>query len=409
MSVRRIVGEDEGKQESGIPIGMTYALGFAIYGILFPFFPIVLKSQGLDDSQTSLALSGAGLAALVGPIIFAHVADRKVAFRRLLPLLLAVSTIVLELMRFSRTVSSAFCAVFLLYFFLIPGLSLLDSFCMDFVLRGSDRGRPRRFQDYRIWGSIGFMFPAVALALWFSEHTAQSSLLITMTMCFTSATAVCALLLPPNAPSRKVAKLPSVEAFRAAMRSPLREFFLANFFAGVGLSIYYISYPIFLHQLGCSVVELGLIINLGVLYEILVMPFAERLIRFVGIRWIILIGFATIPVRMALSAWWPTIPMAIGVQLLHAPLVLGLFVAVPIFLQEQALPSFRHSLQSLNATMIFGLTRFIGPAVGSLVVVSAPGGGLDGLIRGLVLAGLCGAVATAIFYFACNPKAVSAE
>jgi hypothetical protein len=156
-------------------------------------------------------------------------------------------------------------------------------------------------------------------------------------------------------------------------------------------------------------VELGLIINLGVLYEILVMPFAERLIRFVGIRWIILIGFATIPVRMALSAWWPTIPMAIGVQLLHAPLVLGLFVAVPIFLQEQALPSFRHSLQSLNATMIFGLTRFIGPAVGSLVVVSAPGGGLDGLIRGLVLAGLCGAVATAIFYFACNPKAVSAE
>jgi MFS family permease len=397
------------KDGSGISIGMTYAVGFGVYGILFPFFPIVLKSQGLDDSQTSLALSGAGLAAIVGPIIFAHVADRKLAFRRLLPLLLAVATIFLELLRFSHTVGAAFCTVFLLYFFLIPGLSLLDSFCMDFVLRGADVGRPRRFQNYRIWGSIGFMVPAVVLALWFREHSAPADLLVTMTMCFTVATALSALMLPPNTPSTKVAKLPSVEAFRAATQSPLREFFIANFFAGIGLAIYYISYPMFLHQLGCSVVEIGLIINLGVAYEIMVMPFAERLIHAVGIRRMILIGFVTMPVRMALSAAWPTIPMAIGVQLLHAPLVLGLFIAVPIFLQEQARPTFRHSLQGLNATMILGLTRFIGPAIGSLVMASASAGALDGLIRGLMLAGLCGAIAAAVFYSACKSRPVCAE
>ena len=401
--------ETNPKHGPGISIGITYAVGFGIYGILFPFFPIILKSQGLNDSQTSLALSGAGLAATVGPIIFAHIADRKLAFRRLLPLLLAVATGFLELMRFSHTVGAAFCTVFLLYFFLIPGLSLLDSFCMDFVLRGAEIGRPRRFQNYRIWGSIGFMIPAVVLALWFSEHEAPANLLITMTMCFTVATALSALMLPPNSPSRRVATLPSVEAFRAATRAPLREFFIANFFAGVGLAIYYISYPMFLHQLGCSVVEIGLIINLGVVYEILVMPFAERLIQFVGIRWMILIGFVTMPVRMALSAAWPTIPMAIGVQLLHAPLVLGLFIAVPIFLQEQARPTFRHSLQGLNATMILGVTRFIGPALGSLVVASASAGALDGLVRGLMVAGLCGAVAAVIFYPACKARAVCAE
>jgi hypothetical protein len=165
----------------------------------------------------------------------------------------------------------------------------------------------------------------------------------------------------------------------------------------------------FLHQLGCSVVEIGLIINLGVAYEIMVMPFAERLIHAVGIRRMILIGFVTMPVRMALSAAWPTIPMAIGVQLLHAPLVLGLFIAVPIFLQEQARPTFRHSLQGLNATMILGLTRFIGPAIGSLVMASTSAGALDGLIRGLMLAGLCGAIAAAVFYSACKSRPVCAE
>ena len=119
--------------------------------------------------------------------------------------------------------------------------------------------------------------------------------------------------------------------------------------------------------------------------------------------------FVTMPVRMALSAEWPTIPMAIGVQILHAPLVLGLFIAVPIFLQEQARPTFRHSLQGLNATMILGLTRFIGPAIGSLVMASTSAGALDGLIRGLMLAGLCGAIAAAVFYSACKSRAVRAE
>jgi MFS family permease len=159
-------------KESGLPIGITYAVAFAIYGIFFPFIPLIVRAKGLSDAEAGVALSATGLAAMVGPLFFAHIADRKLQFRYLMPLLLLLGALVVGLLDISHTVPTAFAVTFLLYLFIIPAVSLLDSFTMDFVIRGQRAGRNRSFQDYRIWGSIGFMVPSVALALWFSALAA---------------------------------------------------------------------------------------------------------------------------------------------------------------------------------------------------------------------------------------------
>ena len=396
-------------KESGLLIGITYAFAYAIYGIFFPFIPLILRAKGLSDAEAGVALSAAGLAAMVGPIVFAHVADRKLQFRYLMPIFVLLGAVFVGLLDIPHTVVTAFFVIFLLYFFLIPAVSLLDSFTMEFVIRGKRIGLNRSFLNYRIWGSIGFMLPSVALVLWFAAHQVNVELLVMMSMGTMVACALSALFLPANEPVHSDVNLPSKEAFQSAIRPPLRRFFIANFFSGLALGVYYILFPRFLQELGCSIVEVGLIINAGVLCEVVLMPFGRRLIDYFGLELMMLVGYATIPIRMLIMVLLPSIPVMVGVQLLHAPLAIGVFAGTPIFLQQRADPSFRHSLQSLNSALVMGFTRFSGPLISSFVLgMSASQPALEGLSRALLVSGGLGLISTGIFYGVYRQSRVSA-
>jgi predicted MFS family arabinose efflux permease len=269
---------------------------------------------------------------------------------------------------------------------------------MDFVIRNSGASRKRKFESYRIWGSLGFMIPTIGLTWWFGHGhiTASTLLMLSVTACL--AAALCAIKLPNNSPSSSKAKLPSREAISAAIAPPLRGLFIANCFAGSALAIFYIMYPRFLQEIGCSTATIGLIINLGVLYEVILLPFSGRIISALGIKNVILLGFLSLPIRLFITVIWPTLPVAIATQLFHGPLVIGLLIGVPVFLQENAENSFRHSLQSLNTTINHGLTRIIGSAIGAtLVGMGGQGTVLEGLLRAIFAAGALGALATACF------------
>jgi MFS family permease len=138
---------------------------------------------------------------------------------------------------------------------------------------------------------------------------------------------------------------------------------------------------------------------------VLLMPFGRKLIERYGLERVMLLGFCSLPLRIFLMVLSPTLPMVIAVQLLHAPLALGLFVSTPIYLQQHALPSYRHSLQSLNVALVMGLTRFIGPMLGAWVVASLLGQHpIEGLLQAMVTAGALAIVATGIFYRGCYRK-----
>lgn len=388
-------------------IGLTYAISFGIYGVFFPFIPLILRAKGFSDAEVGLALSAAGLSSMIGPPLFAHIADRSVQFRRLMPVLLLISTLFVCLLDKSISVFSAFAALFLLYLFLIPALSLLDSFTMDFILRhrAAESGRPRMFQDFRVWGSIGFMVPTLCLALIFRGAPLDPHLLVSITTGITLAAVLCSIFLPPNTPTKHATELPSKQALLAATRRPLRDFFIASFMVGVALGIYFTYFPRFLQELGCSMAQIGLIINLGVLFEVLLMPFGRKLIERYGLERIMLVGFLALPLRMFLMVLYPTLPMVIAVQLLHAPLALGLFVSTPIYLQRHAQPSYRHSLQSLNASLVTGLTRFIGPMLGAAVVGLMVGSSaLEEIVWVIATAGVLAVGATVIFYRGCHGR-----
>ena len=391
---------------SGTSIGVTYAASFMIYGILIPFLPLILNAQGLSDKETSIAMGGTGLAALIAPVFFAHLADRKFPFRALMPILLLATAASLALLGLSTTAASTFVIIFATYFALIPALTLLDSFTMDFVIRNSRAARKRTFESYRIWGSLGFMVPTIGLTWWFSDKHIPATTLVALCVLSCLVAALCARKLPGNSPSASKAELPSRQALSAAVAPPLRGLFVANCFASSALAIFYITYPRFLQEIGCSTATTGLIINLGVLYEIILMPFSGRIIAALGLRNVILLGLLSLPIRLFISAAWPTIPVAIATQIFHGPLVIGLLIGVPIFLQQNADNSFRHSLQSINTTINHGLTRIIGPAIAAtLIGLGGNIGALTGLTRAIFAAGFLGLIGTACFAFSTKGRA----
>jgi PPP family 3-phenylpropionic acid transporter len=393
------VGEQSSKGFSGFSIGVTYAVALSIYGVCTPFIPLILRAKGLSDAEQGMAMGAAGLSAIAGPMLFAHIADRAMAFRRLMPILLLASSLIIGLLDYITSVAAAFGVIFLFFLFLTPAISLLDSFTLDFLVRRKNAGRPRTFQDYRIWGSIGFMLPSVVLGIWFSSAEVDPSVLLgaAVSVCFVAA--IAATFLPHNSPRKDVAKLPSHAALEAAARPPLRGFFVANWVANLGLGMYYVYFPRLLQDLGCSTVDIGLIICLGVLWEVLLMPYSVRLFRKFGLERSILAGLLSIPLRMLVTVLYPTIPAMVAVQVLHAPLILGLVIGGSMYLQQHAEPSSRHSLQGLNATLTQGVARFFGPMIGAVIVGASIGGSsLDGLLRVMMLIGLLGALGAVLFY-----------
>lgn len=386
-------------RRGGMAIGVTYAITMAAYGSILPFIPIILHANGLSDSNVSIALTAMGAAALVAPLCFGHLADRVLPFRTLHPILLTLTALAFPLLHLCSNTITAFAVVFALNVSLIPAIALLDSFTMEFIIQAGATEKPRKFEHYRVWGSIGFTIPSLLLFFCFRSHPASTDDLLLMGLIVSLGAAIAGRALPHNTPHGHTEDPPRREAIAAASKPPLRGVFIANFLAGLGVSIFYIVYPRLLQALGCPIAEIGLIINLGVLFEILMMPYTSKLIRGMGIEWVILLGFGAVATRFLAVALFPTKAVVIASQLLHAPLVIGCFVAIPIFLQMHARPSFRHSISGLNVSLILGVSRIVGPAIGALALMTATGDEIVALSRALLSAGLLGVVAVALFSY----------
>lgn len=377
---------------------MLYAATFGVYGVLTPFTPLILREMGLPDHHISLALSTFGLAAILSPLIISHFADRAFAVRQIITVLLIINMLILPLWLSATTLSVAASTTFLFFATMLPVLTLLDAFTVNFsIIDKESNHRARHYQSYRIWGSVGFMIPSISFALISRYTTVDSLVMVFAALILCAISIVLARLLPHNVPA-KGSEAPSREALAAAMQPPLRGIFLATSIAGLALSMFYVIFPRFLQELGNSPEEVGLITNLGVLSEILLMPFTTLLIRYLTARTLILIGIASIPIRLLLITSWPSTEMVLYTQWLHGPLVIGLFICIPILLGESARHSFRFSLQSLNSTLVLGLSRMIGPWMGAFLLQIDSHSQLDNLRLTLNSAAALACVAFAVLY-----------
>lgn len=374
-----------------VHLRVLYGLAYAVYGVLIPFLPLVFHAQGLTDTEISFCLSSVGLAALIPPLLFAHLADRHLPFERIVPVVFAGAALLMPFWLMSSSVTATLLITLCIFGMYIPALSLLDAYTLDFVTRHLPAAaKPVSFPSIRVWGSIGFMAPALLLALAQLVVPVTSPLLIVLATIFGALTSVAALSLPQSAPLLRTSSLPSREALAHVLRRPYRDFFIATTTAGLGISMFYIIFPRYLQELGLSTVQIGLLINLGVLCEIILMPFSHRLhVRF-GAERIISFAMWAFAFRMIAITAWPNLWLITLTQALHAPLIIGIFVSAPLYLRNSAGESFRFSLQSLYTTLMLGFSRLIGPALLGLILGSSLRTSFASLQLALFGAGLLG-------------------
>jgi predicted MFS family arabinose efflux permease len=171
--------------------------------------------------------------------------------------------------------------------------------------------------------------------------------------------------LPPvhPAPAEKNGRLPTLDALRVLARPGTRWLCLGLALAAGCSATYHNFFPLYLRNtLGLGREWIPLIINLGVLGEVfytLAFPWFRRVL---GEKGILLAGLGLMTLRMALLSWFPSVPMAVLVQLGHGLEILALFVLVPMLLNRLAGDHFRNSMQGAFS-MFMGGSRLLGTLI----------------------------------------------
>ena len=163
--------------------------------------------------------------------------------------------------------------------------------------------------------------------------------------------------------------MPTLEAFRVLAQPGTRWLCI-----GIGLAVscsatYHHFFPLYLRNtLHLDRQWIPLIINLGVIGEVLYTLAFPALRQRIGEKGILLGGLGFMTLRMALLSWFPSLPVAILVQLGHGLEILALFVLVPMLLDRLAGDHFRNSMQGAFS-MFMGGSRLLGTLLAVLALL----------------------------------------
>lgn len=375
-----------------------YFLALGTVGAIVPFQPMLLHEIGMPDWYVGLVLATPGLAALLSPTLVTYIADRHFSSRTILLLGYAVSALALTLLYLLDSVAAIVGLTLIVNFIYAPALALLDVVSLHAVRHGLVPGiSEREFSLIRRWGSVGFITPAIIIFSLTFGASLSSEIVYLVGALLALGSSVFSRWLPDLEPAaRDTVELPTLTALRELRRPPLGALTLALFVSSIGVSMFYFLMPRYLQELGLSIELAGLVITLGVLWEIALLSSAPRFLEQVGIRWATISGIGLTALRFLLLALIPSVGVAVATQIFHAPLILVLAVVVPVIFTRAAIPAIRNSLLGVASSLYNGLSRVIGPPLAGAIIAAHHGESLDGLRDAFLVAGAFCVVAAVI-------------
>jgi PPP family 3-phenylpropionic acid transporter len=378
-----------------------YFLSFAVLGSIIPSFSLLLAERGLTKEQIGNVWAISSLSVILTPILITFLADTHIAPRRLMAALFALAGVFL----YALMPAKSFWPIVALYSFhmfaLWPVFPLQDGihFAAQAIRRGGNLPEVP-YHTVRVWGTIGYIIPGAAL--YFLLRPGQSmNAIIPCGVVFCALGMINAYLLPHTpAPPRDEAhsRLPTVAALRAIAEPHVLVFCIAMFLVHMASQAYYQFYPLHLtERCGIDKRYVGLIANVGVIFEIFFMLSFAFLVKHLTLRRVMYLGALAIAVRMFFLAAFPNPAMAIAVQLLHGMTVLVVHVAPPVFLDQHADNRYRNSMQGLYTMAFAGAGRVIGSLASGWVAQKS-------LALTFALSACVCLIATLLFYFAFHDR-----
>lgn len=349
---------------------LQYVLAYSITGAMLPYISVYFRQKGLSQIEIGYILAIASAAVVLSPIIVTLLADTRIDARHLMSGLFALSLVGMMGTYFASGFWLLLAAWMFYSLAYVPILPLQDGINLNLQERRISEGLSRiAYYRIRVWGTVGFCIPGVALVIMMRNTQNVSSSLMIGSACAVVG-AINALLLPdpairkhktPSQAMGSAGRLPAIAAIKALLKPQVVIFCIATFLLNTTTSSYYGFYSIYLKEvLHLDSLWLSPIMILGTVIEIAFVLSYGKIIRRFSLRGLMIGSTLTIILRLALLGLTPGVFVAVATQTLHGVMVLALQVAPVIYLNQQAEDRYRHSMQGLYTMFGIGTARIVG-------------------------------------------------
>ncbi len=298
-------------------VGVYYGAIFLIVGLNTAYFPVWLDWKGLTAGQIGLVFAVPHFVAILTTPVLSYWVDGLGDHRRAL-LLLSCGVLASFSMLLGADSFSAVLLIQLFYaLFWSTIMPVTEAVAMSGVRRqGLNYGR------MRLWGSLSFIAASLAGGYMVDLWGAQS--VLWMLLGGAVLLVYSAFHMSSMVPDRGTGDVPLIQnRLKLAKGLPylLTPAFLC-FLATAGLiqsahALFYAFGTLHWQSTGLSTIEIGRLWSIGVVAEILLFAYSNRVIQLVGSRWLLTIAAVAVVIRWSGLALEPPLLALYGLQILH--------------------------------------------------------------------------------------------
>lgn len=333
---------------------------FAMVATIFPYTQVFLRARGFSNAEVGYLQGLMALAGVAGPIVVGHLADRFA--RRRLALLACLAAFIAVLGPLNATTNFAAAALLAMGL----GLSGRTAIPLTDTLAANELPDPtHNYGRVRLWGSVGFVCTLLAIRQMGLVDESSSTSIMRAMLVGAAACLATSGFLPDR--RRGHSGAPTPQAGGRHFDRLFWLFILVVALHRLGMSSYYFFFTNYLRDV-LKLQQAAWVWAVGAAAEVPLLFCAGRIIRWMGIRWMLIVSMASITVRLAVYALVPSLAVILPVQLLHA-LTFGFCHAASIEFLRRKVPAQRRGLaMALYMSLALGLPNFIGSSIGGLVV-----------------------------------------
>ena len=328
-------------------LALAYFTYFGVLGIFVPYLGLFLDGRGFDSRQIGLMLAIVTATRIVGPAIWAGLAERSSKPLRVMQLGAVLACIGWLGSFIDAGFGLLLAALALFSFFWTAILPQLEVSTFLFLNNNTEQ-----YSRIRSAGSVGYIV-LVMLGGWFyqlygSEFMPATALAFLLLLVF------CLFNLPALTPTHDATT--TVLSYRQLARHKVLWVFMgAALLMQISFAPFYGFFTLYSRDLGYSGSQTGLLISLAVAAEIVAFYYAGRLMRNRSYRLLLGICYGLTAIRwlmvalLAHSAWWLALSM-----LLHAGSFAIAHSCAMQFIQQVFPKAQRGRGQAIYAGLIFG-------------------------------------------------------
>ena len=356
-------------------LGLTYFLYFGQLGVLVPYLGVFLDGRGFSSVQIGELLAIITLARIIGPIMWANIADKKgkaLGVLRLGTFLTMSSFASVFYFESFWGMTMSFSLMMMFWTAVLPQLEVITMQCIA--------ARSIGYGKVRLWGSIGFIVLTVLVGWLLDIFSTETPVVVSMA----TLSGLWVVTLFIKQPPLKAKASQHSSSLLDVVKSPVFiAFMVSATLLQFSFGSYYGFFSLYMRDLDYSGQETGMLIALGVVAEVGIFLAARRLILKFGVWNLLVFSMAATAVRwFVLGYLADSLLIVMASQLIHA-LSFGLTHAVSVhFIHHFFAPEYHSRAQAVYISVAFGMGGAIGSYLAGVTWMQGAGASLSFAVSG---------------------------